>query len=88
MHSAALRPLQTASLWIFAAAALPAPRPGEELAQETFIAVLRPAARYQPSALFRTLLYAVGFKFCALIAARPRFGRHFWANSPLVESPR
>jgi RNA polymerase sigma-70 factor (ECF subfamily) len=34
----------------------------EELAQETFLAVLRARTRYQPRALFRTYLYAVGFK--------------------------
>src|SRR5580658_7219221 len=34
----------------------------EELTQETFLAVLRAASRYQPTALFRTYLYAVGFK--------------------------
>lgn len=31
----------------------------EELTQETFLAVLRGATRYQPNALFRTWLYAV-----------------------------
>jgi RNA polymerase sigma-70 factor (ECF subfamily) len=34
----------------------------EELAQETFLAVLRAAFRYQPTALFRTWLYAIAFK--------------------------
>ena len=34
----------------------------EELTQETFIALLRAAARYEPRALFRTYLYAIGFK--------------------------
>lgn len=33
----------------------------EELTQETFLAVLRGASRYQPTATFRTYLYAVGF---------------------------
>src|SRR5262245_35975875 len=31
----------------------------EELAQETFLALLRAAARYQPKALFRTYLYSI-----------------------------
>ncbi len=31
----------------------------EELAQETFLAVLRNLARYEPRALFRTYLYAI-----------------------------
>jgi RNA polymerase sigma-70 factor, ECF subfamily len=34
----------------------------EELAQETFLAVLRGTARYEASALFRTWLYAIGFR--------------------------
>ena len=34
----------------------------EELTQETFLAVLRASARYEPSALFRTYLYAIGLK--------------------------
>lgn len=33
----------------------------EELTQETFLAVLRAASRYKPSATFRTYLYAIGF---------------------------
>jgi RNA polymerase sigma-70 factor (ECF subfamily) len=38
------------------------PAQAEELAQETFLAVLRASARYEPRALFRTYLYAVGFR--------------------------
>lgn len=34
----------------------------EELAQETFVALLRAASRYEPRALFRTYLYAIAFK--------------------------
>jgi RNA polymerase sigma-70 factor (ECF subfamily) len=34
----------------------------EELAQETFLAVLRASGRYRPDALFRTYLYAIGYK--------------------------
>jgi RNA polymerase sigma-70 factor, ECF subfamily len=34
----------------------------EELAQETFLAVLRGTARYEATALFRTWLYAIGFR--------------------------
>jgi RNA polymerase sigma-70 factor (ECF subfamily) len=36
------------------------PSHAEELAQETFLALLRSAARYEPRALFRTYLYAIG----------------------------
>jgi RNA polymerase sigma-70 factor (ECF subfamily) len=38
------------------------PAIAEELAQETFLVVLRAAARYRQSALFRTWLYAIAFK--------------------------
>jgi len=38
------------------------PAHAEELTQETFLALLRAATRYQPRALFRTYLYAIGFK--------------------------
>jgi RNA polymerase sigma-70 factor, ECF subfamily len=38
------------------------PAQAEELAQETFLAVLRAAARYEMSALFRTYLYAIALK--------------------------
>src|SRR5260370_17297069 len=34
----------------------------EELAQETFLALVRSASRYQPRALFRTYLYAIALK--------------------------
>jgi RNA polymerase sigma-70 factor (ECF subfamily) len=34
----------------------------EELTQESFIAVIRASSRYQPSALFRTYLYAIGLR--------------------------
>lgn len=37
----------------------------EELAQETFLAVLRSAQRYEPRATFRTYLFAVAFKILA-----------------------
>jgi RNA polymerase sigma-70 factor, ECF subfamily len=38
------------------------PANAEELTQETFLALLRAAARYEPRALFRSYLYAIGFK--------------------------
>jgi RNA polymerase sigma-70 factor (ECF subfamily) len=42
------------------------PAQAEELAQETFLAVLRASSRYEPRALFRTYLYAIGFRIlCA-----------------------
>jgi RNA polymerase sigma-70 factor, ECF subfamily len=38
------------------------PARAEELAQETFLAVVRAAGRYEARALFRTYLYAIGFR--------------------------
>ncbi len=38
------------------------PTQAEVLTQETFLAVLRASSRYQPRALFRTYLHAIGFK--------------------------
>ena len=38
------------------------PSQAEELTQETFLALLRNSARYEPRALFRTYLYAIGLK--------------------------
>jgi RNA polymerase sigma-70 factor (ECF subfamily) len=38
------------------------PAQAEELAQEIFLAILRGASRYEPRSLFRTYLYAIGFK--------------------------
>jgi RNA polymerase sigma-70 factor (ECF subfamily) len=37
------------------------PAQAEELTQEAFLAVLRSASHYEPSATFRTYLYAIGF---------------------------
>ena len=37
------------------------PAQAEELTQETFLALLRAAAHYEPTATFRTYLYAIGF---------------------------
>src|SRR5258708_1124126 len=38
------------------------PARAEELAQETFLAVLRGVERYEPRASFRTYLYAIAFR--------------------------
>jgi RNA polymerase sigma-70 factor, ECF subfamily len=38
------------------------PARAEELAQETFLALLRSGVRYEPRALFRTYLYAIALK--------------------------
>jgi RNA polymerase sigma-70 factor (ECF subfamily) len=41
---------------------VPDPTHAEELTQETFLAILRASSRYEPTALFRTYLYAIAFK--------------------------
>lgn len=45
----------------------------EELAQETFLAVLRAVERYEPRALFRTYLYGIAVNL--LMAERRKAGR-------------
>jgi RNA polymerase sigma-70 factor (ECF subfamily) len=45
------------------------PERAEDLAQETFLAVIRAASRYEPRALVRTYLYGIALK---LVAAEQR----------------
>jgi RNA polymerase sigma-70 factor (ECF subfamily) len=72
------------------------PDQAEELTQETFLAVLRASSRYEPRALFRTYLYAIGFKllhahrrkaaFRAMFLGAPSGGREpAWQNAVDVE---
>jgi RNA polymerase sigma-70 factor (ECF subfamily) len=49
-------------LYTFYRRRVPDPSRAEELTQETFLALLRAAGRYQPRALFRTYLYAIAFR--------------------------
>ena len=61
-----------------------APR-AEELAQETFLAVLMAVVRYEPRALFRTYLYGIAVK--QLMAERRRSTyRDSWSK-PLTTDP-
>src|ERR1700681_1440780 len=46
------------------------PERAEDLAQETFLAVIRATSRYEPRALFRTYLYSIALK---LLAAERRY---------------
>src|SRR6266699_6762770 len=41
------------------------PERAEDLAQETFLAVIRATARYEPRALVRTYLYGIALKLVA-----------------------
>jgi RNA polymerase sigma-70 factor (ECF subfamily) len=63
------------------------PAQAEELTQETFLAVLRAAARYQQSALFRTYLYAVGFKILRAYRRKAAFRATFLGEQPPNREP-
>jgi RNA polymerase sigma-70 factor (ECF subfamily) len=52
----------------------------EELTQETFLALLRAAARYEPRALFRTYLYAIGFKILRAHRRKAAFRATFFGH--------
>lgn len=53
---------------------------GEELAQETFLALIRASSRYEPTALFRTYLYAIGFKILHAHRRKAAFRATFWGG--------
>src|SRR6266566_1572976 len=57
------------------------PARAEELAQETFVAVLRGIERYEPRATFRTYLYGIAMRI--VMAERRRSARR--GPSPLAE---
>jgi RNA polymerase sigma-70 factor (ECF subfamily) len=72
------------------------PSQAEELTQETFLAILRASSRYEPRALFRTYLYAIGLKILrasrrksalryALLAAKTRHSEPAADNAPDAE---
>jgi RNA polymerase sigma-70 factor (ECF subfamily) len=51
---------------------LESPDRADDLAQETFLAVLRGTARYEPRALFRTYLYGIAMNLVAAERRRER----------------
>ncbi len=55
----------------------------EDLAQETFLAVIRAAARWEPRALFRTWLYGIAMN---LLAAERRRRRPVESNPEALEA--
>jgi RNA polymerase sigma-70 factor (ECF subfamily) len=63
------------------------PSQAEELAQETFLAVLRGTARYQATALFRTWLYAIGFKILRTHRRKAAFRAMFSASASAHRDP-
>ena len=54
----------------------------EDLAQETFLAVIRSSARYQPRALVRTWLYGIAMNLLAAERRRPALTGPFSATEP------
>ena len=63
------------------------PAHAEELTQETFLALLRAAARYQPRALFRTYLYAIGFKILRVHRRKAAFRATFFGQRNSAPDP-
>lgn len=60
------------------------PAQADDLTQETFLAVLRGAARYEPRALVRTYLYAIALKL--LYAARRKRAAEPLAAADIVSA--
>jgi RNA polymerase sigma-70 factor (ECF subfamily) len=63
------------------------PAHAEELTQETFLALLRAAARYEPRALFRTYLYAIGLKILRAHRRKSAFRATFFGQQSSVPDP-
>lgn len=60
---------------------------GEELAQETFVAVLRGTIRYEATALFRTWLYAIAFRILRAHRRKAAFRAVFTGVPPAHHQP-
>jgi RNA polymerase sigma-70 factor (ECF subfamily) len=54
----------------------------EELTQEAFVAVIRAAPRYEPSARFRTYLYAIALKILQAYRRKAAFRATFMGSLP------
>ena len=63
------------------------PAHAEERAQETFLAVLRGASRYQATALFRTWLYAIAFKILRAHRRKAAFRATFLGAPTEIPEP-
>ena len=63
------------------------PSQAEELTQETFLAVLRASSRYDARALFRTYLYAIGFKILRAHRRKATFRAMFHGDQPSGHEP-
>src|SRR6266481_3058201 len=63
------------------------PAHAEELTQETFLALLRAVARYEPRALFRTYLYAIGLKILRAHRRKAAFRATFFGHQNCNPDP-
>jgi RNA polymerase sigma-70 factor, ECF subfamily len=63
------------------------PTRAEELSQETWLALVRAAKRYQPRALFRTYLYAIAFKILRAHRRRAEFRAVVFGRSEPIPDP-
>lgn len=63
------------------------PGHAEELTEETFLAIVRGAARYQPRALFRTYLFAIGFKILRAHRRRVAIRATFFGAGAALREP-
>jgi RNA polymerase sigma-70 factor, ECF subfamily len=63
------------------------PHHAEELSQETFLVLLRAAARYEPRALFRTYLYAIAFKILRAHRRKAAFRATFIGQPKSIPDP-
>jgi RNA polymerase sigma-70 factor (ECF subfamily) len=70
-------------LYGFFARRLNNPERAEDLAQETFLAVIRAASRYEPRALVRTYLYGIALKLLA--AERRKVSTASTSGQPALE---
>jgi RNA polymerase sigma-70 factor (ECF subfamily) len=63
------------------------PTHAEELAQETFLVLVRSATRYEPRALFRTYLYAIAFKILRAHRRKSAFRATFFGHPSTIPDP-
>jgi RNA polymerase sigma-70 factor (ECF subfamily) len=71
-------------IWAFFRRRLADPAEAEELAQETFLAVLKATRRYEPRASFRSYLFGIAFNL--LSASRRKVQRRGDASTPDLDS--
>lgn len=65
----------------------PAQAQAEELTQETFLAILRAAPRYEKTALFRTYLYTAGFRILRAHRRKTAFRATFFGSTDIEREP-